>query len=519
MELYAVEAATLVGRSLSPAQDLVRTLRAEELTPASLPAILAERAAQTPDQVFVETASQRLTYLDVSKLVAQLSQRLREDCNQAPRERIAIAMGNSTEYIVSLLAVMAADLVAVPIPPDTELNRLKRILGQAAPRLILTSSAWANRLQSAVADQQCGWELDLQPEPQHVPADLAAIFFTSGSTGEPKGVMLTHTNLTSNAASIAEYLELTSSDRAAVVVPFYHALGNSILTSHLFAGASVIPDTSIMFPEVLLDTIDRHSVTNLAGVPEIFHRLLGHSTLPQRSLNSLRFMSVAGGMLNMQAVDRMRQAIDPARFFVMYGQTEGTARLAYLPPEFLDQKLGSIGRAVPGVRLQIVSENGHVLEPGQPGELRACGPNISPGYWNDPTSTAQIFQGQWLHTTDHGRIDEDGFVFLTGRKNSFLKRYGFRMHPAEIDQFLMPHMSPGQSVTVAFSRDGEPGLAVFAQPARHSSCSREELMRLCTTQLPRYKQPDYLEIIDEFPLNDAMKIDHQALRQRARKCA
>ena len=134
------------------------------------------------------------------------------------------------------------------------------------------------RLQTAVADQQCQWELNLQPEPQHVPEDLAAIFFTSGSTGEPKGVMLTHTNLTSNAASIAEYLELSSADRAAVVVPFYHALGNSVLTSHLFAGASLITDTSIMFPEVLLDMIDRHSVTNLAGVPEVFHRLLGHST-------------------------------------------------------------------------------------------------------------------------------------------------------------------------------------------------------------------------------------------------
>jgi long-chain acyl-CoA synthetase len=364
------------------------------------------------------------------------------------------------------------------------------------------------RLQTAVADQQCQWELNLQPEPQHVPEDLAAIFFTSGSTGEPKGVMLTHTNLTSNASAIAEYLELSSADRAAVVVPFYHALGNSVLTSHLFAGASLITDTSIMFPEVLLHIIDRHSVTNLAGVPEDFHRLLGHSTLPQRTLNSLRFMSVAGGMLNVPTVEQMRQAIDPARFFVMYGQTEGTARLAWLSPEFLDEKLGSIGCAVPGVSLQIVDEKCHVLEPGQSGELRACGPNISPGYWNDPTSTAQIFQGQWLHTTDHGRIDEDGFVFLTGRQNSFLKRYGFRMHPAEIDQFLMPHMSPGQSVTVAFPRDGEPGLAVFAQPARGSSCSREELMRLCATQLPRYKQPDYLEIVDEYPLNDAMKIDY-----------
>ena len=191
--------------------------------------------------------------------------------------------------------------------------------------------------------------------------------------------MLTHTNLTSNAASIAEYLELSSADRAAVVVPFYHALGNSVLTSHLFAGASLITDTSIMFPEVLLHIIDRHSVTNLAGVPEVLHRLLGHSTLPQRTLNSLRFMSVAGGMLNVPTVEQMRQTIDPARFFVMYGQTEGTARLAWLPPECLDEKLGSIGRAIPGVSLQIVDEKGHVLEPGQSGELRACGPNISPG--------------------------------------------------------------------------------------------------------------------------------------------
>lgn len=418
-----------------------------------------------------------------------------------------------------MLAVMAAGMIAVPVSPDMELNRLARILNIASPCLVLTMSSWAAKLRS---NQEILYKCSEQPSElvsDVIPKDLAAIFFTSGSTGEPKGVMLTNRNLTSNAASIVEYLELNSTERAGVVLPFQHALGNSIWTSNLLAGGSIRIGLSVMFPEDLLDTLERDQLTSISGVPEVFHRLLNHSSLCRRSFNELRFMSVAGGMLQPQVVRAMNQAIAPARFFVMYGQTEATARLAFLPPKYLDQKIGSIGLAIPGVKLQVVGDDGQPVATGMVGELRASGPNISPGYWNDPQASARVFRDGWLCTGDNGKCDEDGFIYLTGRQSDLLKRYGFRIHPRELDDFLSQRLRLEQSVTVTFPREGEPGLAVFAKPSPESSYSDEDLRRLCKAYLPRYKQPDYIEIVANYPLNDALKIDMQALSRRAAKCA
>lgn len=518
MEVYEANPWTLAGNALELVPAMDRHPSSNE-RPGRLPQLLFQRADSHPEHPFVLTATGQWSYADVAGLVRELSSRLRASPDCQAGDRIVIALQNSLEYIVSLLGTMAAGMVAVPVPPDMEINRLQRIISLAAPTRILASGAWLKKFRAATASQPVMTAAMESAYGRHVPDELAAIMFTSGSTGVPKGVMLTHGNLCANAASIVKYLQISSNERAAVVVPFYHAMGNSILTSHLAAGGTLLLGQSIMFPEDLLDNIDHYAATSLSGVPEVFHRLLEHSSLPQRHLPSLRYMSVAGGRLSSPAVERVRNAIAPARFFVMYGQTEATARLSYVPPQMLSEKLGSIGVAVPGVTLQIVDADGQALPAEAIGELRAAGANISPGYWCDPETTQQVFRDGWLYTGDVGRIDRDGFIHLEGRQKGFLKRYGFRMHTREIDEFLMQRLHLRQAVTIAFPREGEPGLAVFAQPRVGQTCSREELQRICATSLPRFKQPDYFEIVDEFPLNDSLKIDQHALQQRVLRCA
>jgi long-chain acyl-CoA synthetase len=514
MEFCILEPATLQSHveRLTPRADEAVVSPGKDVS--SLSVALANQAKQSCGTPFLLAASRCVTFGEANQYVATLASLLNAWFGSRPGERVIIALPNSPEYVVAYLAVMAAGKVAVPVPVDIEANRLREIIQQTSPVAILTNSIWASRFRKRATESFAQWQIRAGQPPTTIPADLAAIFFTSGSTGTPKGVMLTHGNLVSNAQSITEYLQLTPSDRAAMVVPFYHALGNSILTSHLLAGASLVTDTNVMFPEALLDSLEEHCATSVSGVPTVFHQLLEKSSLRERSLPALRYMSVAGGMLNLPAVHEMRTAIAPAQFVVMYGQTEATARLAWLPHTESRSRAGSIGRAVPGVKLRIADDDGRHLASGKTGELIAYGPNIAHGYWNDSAASAATFCNGWLHTGDVGHMDSEGFIYLSGRRSSFVKRFGFRLHPGEIDEFLLARFGLRESVTIVVDSDGETGLAVFAQPQSGTSCSADEIRAACAAALPGFKQPDYVEVVHEFPLNDALKIDHLELRQR-----
>ena len=193
--------------------------------------------------------------------------------------------------------------------------------------------------------------------------------------------MLSHRNLIENALSIQQYLSIDERDRPLCVLPFYHAFGNSVLQSHLLAGANLILDGKTLFPETLMTAMVRHQATSLSAVPDLVRLLLERTSLGKTPLPSLRYMTVAGGALQRELALMMAERIAPASFFTMYGQTEATARLAYVPPEKLTElPAGCIGRAVPGVELEVVDDNGIVLPPGEIGELRARGPNVMLGY-------------------------------------------------------------------------------------------------------------------------------------------
>jgi acyl-CoA synthetase (AMP-forming)/AMP-acid ligase II len=350
-----------------------------------------------------------------------------------------------------------------------------------------------------------------------VPAELATIFFTSGSTGEPKGVMLSHQNLLSNARSICEYLRITSEDRCVAVLPFYHAFGNSLMQSHLLSGATLILDGLHAFPETILTAIREHEATSFSGVPELYQSLLRRSTLGETPLPSLRYMSVAGGALAPEACLEVSRRIAPAEFFVMYGQTEATARLSYLPPQELNARPGSIGRGIPGVELQVVNDAGNSVCPGELGRIRARGPNIMLGYWNDPVGTSQVLSDGWLFTGDLATLDEQGFVHIRGRSNEFLKINGYRIHPRELEDFVAGALNIERAVAVPVQTP-ETGtrLALFVQPSsRAPAISQRVVLQACRNGLAPHKVPCHVEIVTDFPLNHALKLDRRALSQFA----
>ncbi|MDO8943092.1 MAG: long-chain fatty acid--CoA ligase, partial [Desulfobacterales bacterium] len=365
----------------------------------------AEIAERSPRQIAIQSTPRRVTYAEVLTAACSVRDRLRSDSRFEIAARVALLLPNSLEYIASFYGVLLAGGIVVPLSPDIESGRLETILESTAATHLLTAPS--------VIARRSGFRGQLiQPfrpsEPSGIPinapsvasepelAELAAIFFTAGSSGTPKGVMLTHRNLISNALAIQQYQRLTAAERPLCMLPFYHAFGNSVLQSHLLTGARVVLDGNPLFPESIVTALQQHEATSLSGVPDLLRFVLDRTSLGRTPLPSLRYMAVAGGALSVAQCQQLAGRIAPAELFVMYGQTEATARLSYLPPERLTSHTGSIGRGLPGVELQIVDEYGRVLPPGETGELRARGPNVMQGYWRDPDGTREVLRNGWL---------------------------------------------------------------------------------------------------------------------------
>ena len=235
--------------------------------------------------------------------------------------------------------------------------------------------------------------------------DLALILYTSGTTSEPKGVMLSHRNLTANAESITEYLELAPKDRAMLVLPLYYSYGNSLLTTHVTVGGTLVLENSFVYPNVVIDKMIEERVTGFSGVPSTFAILLNRSKIRDVEFPALRYVTQAGGPMSPAHAQELRKALPKADIYIMYGQTEATARLTYLAPKDLTRKSGSIGKSIPGVKIGIQKPDGTSVIPGETGEIVAEGENTHDGILEQAGRDCERSQGG---TTAHWRHGPNG---------------------------------------------------------------------------------------------------------------
>jgi acyl-CoA synthetase (AMP-forming)/AMP-acid ligase II len=340
------------------------------------------------------------------------------------------------------------------------------------------------------------------PKIEVLEKDLASIIYTSGSTGSPKGVMLTHRNIVSNTLSICQYLQLTQNDIQMVVLPFYYVMGKSLLNTLFAVGGSVVINNKFAFPATVLNDMVSEGVTGFSGVPSHYAFLLHRSpiTAYREKLTSLRYCSQAGGHMSRTIKMELRESLPKhTDIYIMYGATEAAARLSYLEPDRFEDKMDSIGKAIPGIYLRVLDEKGRNVPIGQTGELVASGDNIMVGYWKDPEMSAMVLDTKGYHTGDLCYQDEEGFFYLVGRKDNILKVGGYRINILEVEDTLM-----GTGFLIEANVFGIPDellgqrLVALVVP-RNEDCKSEVILNRCASKLPRYKVPSEINFVRSLP--------------------
>ncbi len=456
-------------------------------------------------------------------------------------DRVILFVDNSIEYVISYFGILLAGGVVVGQSAGNRERHLKTVLNhcravgivaggrnvetvkRVAPfcpslRFVFFAgpSERAHDVDGVTVRSFDGITAKEEPRPllpEGAPDDLAQIIYTSGTTGNPKGVMLTHGNLRANTESIVSYLRLTRKDRVMAVLPFHYSYGNSLLLTHVACGGSLVIDNRFAYPRKIVDRMAEEAVTGFAGVPSTFAILLHKTALASTPLPSLRLVTQAGGAMSPALARRLCEAVPGAKVFIMYGQTEASARLTYLDPEKLFEKPGSAGRAIPGVDIDIVDPEGRRVAPGEIGEIVARGDNIMAGYWENPADTAKVLREDGLHTGDLARVDDEGYIFIVARKSDMIKSGAHRITPKEIEEVIM---EDDRVHEVAVIGDPDPmmgeNIVALVVPKPGASIAEREIGGLCRRHLPLYKIPKRIEFRASLPKTSSGKIRKELLR-------
>jgi long-chain acyl-CoA synthetase len=470
------------------------------------------------------TEKQQVTYHGLKAAIARMAHELLAR-GVRPADRVALVGANSLFWVATYLAALKLGAIAVPFAANVTPLELQTGQDFVRCKLFCLDKKSYRRLQAGLTGglplilEDClsgpghvAWEAI----PTHDDAQQDAVYlFTSGTTARPRVVRLTHRNIQANTDSIVAYLELSPADRIMAILPFGYCFGTSLLHTHLRAGGSLVLGR-FLYPESVLNLMEATECTGLAGVPSMYQTLLRNTTFCRRKLKALRKVQQAGGKLPDVLVQELSAALPGAEVYIMYGQTEATARLSYLPPALLGTKLGSVGKGLPGVTLQVVGESGAPIKPGEVGEVVARGANISPGYLDDPEATAEKFREGALYTGDLATVDEEGFIYITDRKSDFIKSYGYRVSSQAIEACVLelPEVVAAAAIGVPDLARGE-AIQLYATLRTGSQLTSEEIIAHCKQRMSAHMVPHAVSMVKSLPVSANGKVLKTVLKRQA----
>ncbi|MCI0547967.1 MAG: long-chain-fatty-acid--CoA ligase [Candidatus Rokubacteria bacterium] len=477
----------------------------------------------------------RLTNVDQHRAAARLANALVR-LRVRPGDRVVVMLPNCPEVMQSYGAILRVGAVIVPVIFLLGPEEVGHILRHAEPRVVITSADMVWKLEShrerlpgltqvliVEGAATAPWmrplaevvegEADRYEIVERAAEDIAVILYTSGTTGAPKGVALSHDNLRANARAAASLSELDRQEWAVAVLPLSHSYGLTLMNAgHILGTRAAL--LRWFNPEAVLDTITAFKAASMSCVPTMLVYLLHSPVSDRHDTSSMRLWGSGAAPLPVEIVAPF-EARFGGKLLEGYGLTEASPVVSAHRLSGV-RKLGSVGRPLPGVEVSIQDDADRSLPTGEVGEVSVRGPNVMLGYYKDPAETARTIRGGWLHTGDMGRLDADGYLYIVERKKDLIIRGGFNIYPREVEEvlYMFPKTAEAAVVPMPDPRMGEDVLAfVVLKPG--ASATPEEVMAFCETKLSRFKCPKQVCFLDALPKSPVGKILRRELRARA----
>jgi acyl-CoA ligase (AMP-forming) (exosortase A-associated) len=504
-------------------------------------------ARRTPDAEALVHGKRRLTYAELAGAVRQAADGLLA-AGLGRGERVAVYLEKTVENVAAMFGAAAAGGVFVPVNPLLKPEQVAYIMADCNVRVLVTSADRLKLLAAALPlcpdlkmvivtgligelprldpvkvvawDRMLAMSGATSPVHRTIDADMAAILYTSGSTGKPKGVVLSHRNMVAGATSVASYLQNTPADRILAVLPLSFDYGLSQLTTAFHVGATAVL-INYLLPRDILKAVETERITGLAAVPPLWIQV---AQLAWPADCTIRYITNSGGAMQRPTLDALRRALPNAKPFLMYGLTEAF-RSTFLPPEELDRRPDSMGKAIPNAEVVVLRPDGSECDAGEPGELVHRGALVSLGYWNDRAKTAERFKP--VVSNHHGlpltemavwsgdtvRKDEDGFLYFISRNDEMIKTSGYRVSPSEVEEvvYAREHIAEAAAIGVGHPTLGQ-AIVVIAHAKQGMEIDAAGLMAACKPHLPAYMLPARIVMSESsLPRNPNGKIDRKLL--------
>ncbi|WP_287198944.1 class I adenylate-forming enzyme family protein [Mesorhizobium sp.] len=505
---------------------------------------LTHAASRVCDKVALVCGGQRVTYGELEARSNAIAQHL-ASAGVARGDRVMIFADNTVETVVAFWAVLKANAVVCIVNPLTKSDKLDYLLNDCRPTALITDrhlhsifSEPARNCPSLrrvivsgpIIDTELAglphavrWDSvvaadgSVPPARRCIDIDLAAIIYTSGSTGEPKGVMLTHRNMTAACTSIASYLKLCEDEVILNVLPLAFDYGLYQMIMAFRTGARLVLERSFAFPAQILGLIKEERVTGFPGVPTIFAALSDLKSLKDHDFSSIRYVTNTAAALPLKHILMLQDLFPDARIYSMYGLTE-CKRCTYLPPEDLERKPLSVGVAIPNTEMWIVDEHDKPVGPDVVGQLVIRGATVMKGYWGKPEATARKLKPgplpgeQVLYTGDDCRMDAEGYLYFIGRGDEIIKSRGEKIAPKEVENALLdiPGVREAAVIGVPDELLGQ-AVKAFVVIEQGRIVGERQLQKECQRRLENFMVPKSIVIVPSLPMTDTGKLKKTAL--------
>jgi acyl-CoA synthetase (AMP-forming)/AMP-acid ligase II len=498
-----------------------------------------------PDRHAIVFDDRRMTFGELADRVSRLANGL-ADLGVGAGDRVAVMQVNCNEHIESYFATAKLDAIFVPINFRARSEELSFMLNDSGVKAIILGQRYQDMLRQvkpelttlehqitleAPADDFVSYE-DLianSSDEERFPAadgdDVTIIMFTAGTTGTPKGVMLSHNSFSSYILANVEPVDMEVAEKNILTVPLHHIAGVQAVMAAIYGGRTLVLQRQFD-EEGWMKLVQEEQVNRAMMVPTMLKRLMDQPSFGSYDLSSLRVITYGAAPMPLEVIKKAIVEFPNTRFINAFGQTETASTITMLPPDAHEiregdpdyeqkmKRLGSIGKPLPDVEVRIVDEDGHDVALGENGEIVARGERLMKGYWNREEATRETLRGGWLYTGDLGYWDDEGFIFLSGRAKDFLKRGGEMIAPEEVEQIIMSHPAVDEAAIIGVP-DIEWGERVRAIVVKKPGMdlSAEEVVEHCRPRMAGFKRPEDVIFIEELPRNPMGKVLKRVLRE------